>query len=146
MAKAIYALKLYLSQDQFKMTGQELKGVTEICFFIALACTKAWCRVPRPEQAPSVDLEFLQDINTLQEGVIISVAKEAQTAMKRHLWYLFETLVGLAFFDKELDEEEKGRMQDNLSKPALKKVSKCLECKTSFTHSKEKSYWIMYLW
>ncbi|XP_050704488.1 uncharacterized protein LOC126989930 [Eriocheir sinensis] len=93
MAKAIYALKLYLLQDQFKMTELEHKGVTEICLFVALAYAKAWCRAPRAEQAPAVDLEFLQDMETLQEeGVIITVAKEAQAAMKRHLWYLSEAL------------------------------------------------------
>ena len=46
---------------------------------LAIHYAKAWCRAPRAEQALSVDQEFLQDMEMLQEeAVIISVAKVAK--------------------------------------------------------------------
>lgn len=70
----------------------------------------------------------LQGRETLEEAKVISLGKEA--VIKRHLWYPSETLVGLTFFDEEFNQEETRRLQDNLSKPALKKVSKRTEEKT----------------
>lgn len=96
MAKAIYALKLNLYKTSSRWQT-EFKGVTEICIFVALVYAKAWYHTPSAEQVPSVDLVFLQDVETLQEAVIIIVAK-GQTARKQH--YLSEALAGLAFFDK----------------------------------------------
>ena len=33
--------------------------------------------------------------------VVVDVAKQVQATMKQHIWYLFDTLDGLAFFDQE---------------------------------------------
>ena len=139
MAKAIYALKLYLLQGQLKMTRQELKGVTEICMFVALVYAKAWCRATRAEQAPRVDLEFLHDLETMLEATVITdVTKQAQAAMKRHLWYFSETLVALAFFDQGVLQEEKQRMRENLAKLPSSKVLKRLEGKIILGSFREK--------
>ena len=65
MVQAVYVLKLYLLQYLFRMKTRELIGVIEICYFVALVYVKLWCHAPRNELAPRVDLEFLQDLETL---------------------------------------------------------------------------------
>lgn len=69
-------------------------------------------------------MKFLQDLEALQERAVINdVAKEAQTALKRHLCYLSENLASSAFFDKEIYQEELKRMRDSF----LKKIKKSIE-------------------
>lgn len=36
MAKAIYSLKIYLFQDQVRLTAKEITGLTSICLFVSL--------------------------------------------------------------------------------------------------------------
>ena len=44
------------------------------------------------------------------------VASAALTTFRRHLWYLSEQLVGLAFFDNEVTDEIKVQMVSALTK------------------------------
>ena len=129
MAKGIYALKLFLLQRQFQMTSDELEGITSVSLFVALVYARAWALASRAALAPRVDLEFLQDMETLAREGSCSCAQPALEAMKRHLWYVSETLVGLAFFDQAVPQCEKECMVANLGKPAKKKALKRLEKK-----------------
>ncbi|KAF0301142.1 hypothetical protein FJT64_026491 [Amphibalanus amphitrite] len=100
MAKGIYALKLFLLQRQFQMTSDELRGITSVSLFVALVYSRSWALASRADLAPRVDLEFLQDLEALAREGSCSCAQAALEAMKRHLWYISETLVGLALFDQ----------------------------------------------
>ncbi len=63
---------------------------------VALTYVKACIRATRAEQAKHVDIEYLQDIETMQtmQGVVVvvDVAKQVQVTMKQHLWYFCEIL------------------------------------------------------
>ncbi|KAG0724984.1 hypothetical protein GWK47_004858 [Chionoecetes opilio] len=123
MAKAIYCLKLQMLKFQLSLTGREKAGVKRVALFVALVYCKQWHEAP------------------------ISV-KRPEQALRRHLWYVSEENVGLAFLDSRIDVEEKQQMVKALDKPASKKELKRLEGKkmtmssslSSFVTSKTRSF------
>ncbi|KAG0724282.1 hypothetical protein GWK47_040908 [Chionoecetes opilio] len=107
MAKAIYAVKMTLFADH-------------------LLYIKHWHEALIPEYAPKNDLELLQAPNEYPDK---EVGAEGTRALSRHLWYLSEDLIALAFFDDRVEDGEKKRMLENLVRPASKKPLKRLEGK-----------------
>ena len=63
------------------------------------------------------DLQLLKDL-TAYSVINKDVASSAMKIFMRHLWYLSEMLVGLAFFDSEVFDAEKVQMVAALSKPS----------------------------
>ncbi|CAH1114433.1 unnamed protein product [Psylliodes chrysocephalus] len=59
--------------------------------------------------APKNDLDMLQLLNIYPDG---DVKKSTLTIAKRHLWYLSETNVGLAFLDELPNKKEMKRLDD----------------------------------
>lgn len=47
MGKALYALKIYLCRENFRLTSQEEKGLRDICIFLVRLYVKAWFRCRR---------------------------------------------------------------------------------------------------
>ena len=84
--------------------------------FVVLAYENGLVSCTTSRAAPSVELEYLEDMEMLQEAGTVSVAKKTQIAMKRRFWYFSKALVGLTFFDKKqkLKQVEKRRMHDNV--------------------------------
>ena len=72
-----------------------------------------WNEAPRGVQAPRNNLNFVQ---TLRAHPDKEVAYAVITALARHLWYLAEHLVGLAFFDEDVDVATKRKMVTNLER------------------------------
>ena len=56
---------------------------------------------------PGNELRFL---NKLSKFKNIDIRKATTDAFKRHLWYLSEVTVGVAFFDRNIGVEEKKDM------------------------------------
>ncbi|KAG0712913.1 hypothetical protein GWK47_001968 [Chionoecetes opilio] len=83
-------------------------------------------RKPISVKAPLNDVLFLEILKTYPDQ---TVAKAAEQALLRHLWYVSEENAGLAFFDSRIDVEEKKQMVKALDKPASKKELKRLEGK-----------------
>ncbi|KAG0722734.1 hypothetical protein GWK47_043957 [Chionoecetes opilio] len=89
------------------------------------------------------DVLFLEILKTYPDQ---TVAKAAEQALRRHLWYVSEENAGLAFFDSRIDVEK--QMVKALDKPASKKKLKRLEGKkmtmssslSSFVTSKTRSF------
>ena len=54
--------------------------------------------------APANDLEFIKRLVTYEDK---SISKAASTAFSRHLWYLSEIMISLAFFDPDTCLSEK---------------------------------------
>ncbi|KAG0715569.1 hypothetical protein GWK47_011670 [Chionoecetes opilio] len=113
MAKAIYCLKLQMLKSQLSLTGREKAGVERVALFVALILKT------HPDQ---------------------TVAKAAEQALRRHLWYVSEENAGLAFFDSRIDVEEKKQMVKALDKPASKKELERLEGKKMTTSSSLSSF------
>ena len=61
MAKAIYALKIWMFRDQFRLTKREEKGIRDICLFTVRLYITAWYRSPEATSAPRLDLQLLND-------------------------------------------------------------------------------------
>ncbi|KAG0710732.1 hypothetical protein GWK47_022217 [Chionoecetes opilio] len=91
------------------------------------------------------DVLFLEILKTYPDQ---TVAKAAEQALRRHLWYVSKENAGLAFFDSRIDVEEKKQMVKALDKPASKKELKRLEGKkmtissslSSFVTTKTRSF------
>ena len=111
MAKAIYILKIYMFKHQFNLTEREHTNITECSLFIALVYARFWNEVHLGINAPFNDIMLLQ---ILEKYPNETICKEVTTALRRHLWYLGEHLVGLAFFDERIEVETKKKMVQNL--------------------------------
>ncbi len=61
-----------------------------MCLLVALTYVKACIRATRAEQAKHVDIESLQDIETMQtmqdDFVVVDGAKQVQATTKQHIW------------------------------------------------------------
>jgi len=101
MAKAIYALKIVLFQDQLTLTVREKRGITDFALFVALVYGHFWHEAPLASNVPWM-------LHVLQSYPNCLVADAAFTSFSRHLWFFSEQLVGLTFFDSRVKPEIKG--------------------------------------
>ncbi|CAH0561738.1 unnamed protein product [Brassicogethes aeneus] len=125
MAKAIYALKIVLFTTQLNIPQRELNGMKQVAHFVSLIYVRFWHEAIVSRWAPKNDLDMLQLLSTYPDA---NVRKSALTVARRHLWYLSETNVGLAFFDERITHAVKENMTKYLeTKPAKKKEMKRLE-------------------
>ena len=78
------------------------------CAFFIVQYVPNWCRAPRAAEAPQNDLAFLKTLASQRaKGAHWKAAYEKFLG---YLWYLSETLVGLAFFDDNVSVAEKRNM------------------------------------
>ena len=129
MAKAIYILKIALFLQQMELTRSEESGVRRLARFVSLIYVRFWHEAAVPNCAPKNDLDFLA---ILQVFVDRELGSTAEKALRRHLWYLSEQGVALAFFDERVSPDDRAAMVKNLSRPATSKALKRLE-KKNFT-------------
>lgn len=106
MAKLIYSLKIFLFRSQFKLTERELSGLRRFNVFLMKVYLKTWFTCQCPTSAPRNDLSLLRNIEAYKT-LDASVATAAMKSFSNHLWYLSETLIGLAFFDADVSVDEK---------------------------------------
>ena len=99
MAKAIYLVKIYLFRTQFRLTASEKTGIQRAVTFVVSTYVMAWFKATLPASAPAQDLGFLKSLLSYKDKLM---SKATATVFGRHLWYLGERLVPLAFFDDEV--------------------------------------------
>lgn len=127
MAKGIYAIKITLFADQLKLTSREKEGMMKVSMFVAMVYIKYWNEATIAAHAPKNDSDFIRDLADYEDR---SVAAVADRAMRRHLWYMSDDLIGLALFDERVDEGEKiAIVQAMKTQPALKVSSRRLQGK-----------------
>ena len=123
MARAIYAIKMWLFRKQYEplqqgsSTERKSRGpsyceqiwnhLKEVSLFVTAIYIRYWFQSPSSTAAPRNDLELLCELSRYPNK---EIAKAATTAFSGHLWYLSELLVGFAFFDDEVSLEEKKLM------------------------------------
>lgn len=118
MAKAIYVLKIYLFREQFKLTVREKHAMCRIGLFVALYYVRFWNEAMIARYAHKNDLDFMC---SLESGLPDrSLTEVALTAWTRHLWYVSEKMIGLAFFDERVSLAEKSEMIENLKRSPKK--------------------------
>lgn len=109
MSKILYSFKIWMFRNQFKLTSRENKGIRNICIFVVKEYLRAWFTAPLPLQAPRNDLKLLQRFVAYKEENP-EKSTVAVDKLSRHLWYLREHLIALAFFDSNVSAEEKRNM------------------------------------
>lgn len=65
MAKAIYALKIWMFRGQFRLTAKEEGGFRNICIFTTRIYTRAWFTAPSAVSAPRNDLWLIKSLHRL---------------------------------------------------------------------------------
>jgi len=140
MAKLIYSLKIYLFRSQFRLTKAELSGLQQLNAFTVKLYLKAWYTSMSSTAAPRNDLQLLKDLVTYSV-INKAISCSATKTFMRHLWYLSETLVGLAFFDSEISDDEKVQMVAALSKcgednpaPRVESLNESTVCQLTLSH------------
>ncbi len=86
-----------------------LQGIREVNLFTVLIYLEPWFNATDPISAPATDLKLLQNIINYTEKSPVT-AECALKAFSRHLWYLSEECMGLAFFDPKVDVATKKAM------------------------------------
>lgn len=121
MSKAIYAFKIFLFRNQFKLTKKEIDGLRDVYIFLIKIYIKAWFGSTNAISAPLLDLNFIKDTIKYSE-TDSSISAAVLKKMSNHLWYLSEEVVALALFDKNVSFEEKRKMvaNFNLHEPIVK--------------------------
>lgn len=120
MAKLLYCMKIWMFKKQFRLTTREEAALRNMSLFCSLLYTKQWTLCPNAASSPANDLSFLKLI-TRYNDINAGISNAAVQAMLRHLWYLSEELIALAFFDDEVDKDTKRKMVNNLSKQGVEK-------------------------
>ena len=133
MAKALYAMKIYMFHHQFHVTDRELRSIRRFATFVALVYMEHWFRSPNSTSAPHNDLILMKKLRKYRE-IDSEVAKCAEKAMAGHLWYLSEHLVSLALFSSEVASETKQAMLEAFEKPSKSKALKRLDGKSICNH------------
>ena len=120
MARILLSFKIWMFRSQFKLTRVEETGIFQFKLFISEVYIQAWFEAPSSASAPANDLAFLKKLSMVSNSDIRTVTTNA---FKRHLWYLSEVTVGLAFFDRNISADEKRDMITEMKDTPGSKVS-----------------------
>nr|XP_018901195.1 PREDICTED: uncharacterized protein LOC109033171 isoform X2 [Bemisia tabaci] len=135
MAAAIYCLKMWLFQNQFPCDDPSVEKLTDLCVFIVKVYAKYWFTAPSPTKAPYNDPLFLKNLLAF-DSVNSTIRKNTVLKFRRHLWYLSEELVSLAFFDNTLPVSVKTSMAksvfNNRSANSRNKVKRLKRAEITF--------------
>lgn len=93
MARAIYAIKMYLFRKQYMMTETEETSIRDVCIFVVKYYVKYWFSCTSATIAPRQDLNFIHDMIMYMECEP-DVAKAAIAKICNHLWYLSDEARG----------------------------------------------------
>ena len=107
LSKIIYSLKVWMFRSQFKLTSFEQKVLRNMYIFAVVIYLKAWFTAPLAACAPYSDLYYYKQYD---EAISKAICKK----LEHHLWYISKYLVGLAFFDSDVQSETKQRMVNAL--------------------------------
>jgi hypothetical protein len=136
MARVIYAIKICLFQSQFKMTQREKSGMKRFAAFAVSLYVRSWFLASVSTAAPASDLWFLKQVVQYEDQAIREAAIKA---FSRHLWYLNEILVSLAFFDPETSLQDKRDMVRALNTVGSENAPKRIELGVSAARMADKT-------
>lgn len=92
-----------------------MKGLQDVNIFIAIVYIRYWYSCTFSVAAPMLDLKLIENLIDYR-NINLKLANKMLTVFGRHLWYLSESLVGLAFFDRSIDAKTKRLMITALEK------------------------------
>lgn len=103
MPKAIYALKIYLFRESFKLTAKEEKELIDICIFLVDVYLTAWFTASLSSKVPHNDLSFVQQLHAYQSTDPV-ISEVALRKFCNHLWYLSPETAAMAFFEDQVSD------------------------------------------
>jgi len=115
IAKVIYAIKIWLFRDQFRMAASEKRGIRDLATFAVIIHFKTWITVPTGAEAPLNNFRLMVELLKYPHEAI---SRATSKMLGRHLWYLSEELVGLAIFDPRASLKKKRLMLAAMEDPA----------------------------
>lgn len=113
MSKAIYSLKIFLFRNEFSLTKNEMAGLMLVNVFLIRYYIKVWFQSSDPCSAARIDLQFVQEMIAYSKSDE-NMAKLILKKFSRHLWYLSEEVIGMAFFDENISNSVKAKMVEKL--------------------------------
>jgi hypothetical protein len=126
MSKVLYALKIWLFREQFKLTAREKTGLRDLAIFAVRVYLKTWITAPSAISAPLNDLQLMNSLlqySTIHQAISTATAKK----LSSHLWYLSQELVGLSLFDDRVFSSTKKLMVAAMQKKGADKPPKRAE-------------------
>ena len=115
MASCLYLLKIYLYQEQYDTTPENIHHVAVLAEYVALLHAPYFLKAPLAISAPRQDRDFWVDVqcyqrcfseNDVQHEMLTAVL----TSIMNHLWYLSQELVIFALFDDNLSDDDRKMM------------------------------------
>jgi len=102
MAKLLYSIKIHLFRDEnvFKTTQTEKSQLERFVIYRVIVYVKYWIEDPMATNALWSDLLLLHDMTKYQD-IDLEISEVVKNALKPHLWYLLDELVGLSLFSKK---------------------------------------------
>lgn len=124
MAKLIYAIKIHLFREEgrFKTTQNEKSQLEHFVNFGVLIYVKYWFEAPIAINAAWADLSLWKDMINY-EVIDPQISEVVKNAIKSHLWYLSDELVGLSLFSEKVSNKAKVEIVKKMEcEPTARKV------------------------
>lgn len=106
MAKALYALKMYIFREEFRMSAKEKSAMQSFCFFIVRFYIQAWFKCASAIATPKQDHEFMKDM-LVHRRIDAPIANAVIKSCCNHLYYHSDESIAFALFDDCVTFEEK---------------------------------------
>ena len=103
------ALKIYLFQDQFKLSHKERNSLRRICIFLSRVYVRAWSLSSNAIKAPYHDFLFMGKLINYHD-IDLEISKAAAKTFSNNLRYLAPETMALALFDDSVPAEVKKNM------------------------------------
>lgn len=92
------------------LSVRELRQLQFLVIFIVKIYIKYWFECNVPTLAAKNDLQLIKNLLEFKSEVNSAIAEDVIKTMSRHMWYLSETLIGMAFFDRTINFDIKKLM------------------------------------
>lgn len=114
MSRILYSTKLYLLQENFQLTTEELKDLEDFCLFGAVFYMPHWLQTPYLSEAAKNDFEYFKNLKVFQK-VNETSGLELQKKFISQSWYLGPELVGFSLFSSEVSLSTKKNIVKKLN-------------------------------
>jgi len=121
-------MKIYLFRSQINLTAQELSAHWVFNVFVLEVYIKYWYTSSSGKLAPYNDLNLLKELDSYKISNKV-ISDTGTKSFSKHLWYLSETLIRLAFIDSRVPTKIKDNMVKSLVKKELTSLYGLLQLK-----------------
>ncbi|XP_050530378.1 uncharacterized protein LOC126899463 [Daktulosphaira vitifoliae] len=109
MAKGIYCLKIFLLQQEFKLSKSEETAICRICAFIIKIYIRPWSMADQSCEAPLNDMHLIRTLYEYKNDDKI-IADSCLKKFLNHLWYFNQECIVFSIFDNRVSLETRNKM------------------------------------